>query len=810
MRDSVDNNLNVEEEGSGFDYKMVLFVIINNWYWFILSAFLALCGAWVHLRYTAPTYMVVSSVMLNDEKNSSGIDLESIGLGSKSALSSSANKINSEIVVMKSRTMLEAVVSELNLNVSYRAKGRVLDVELYNSSPIVVSLAPEDMSKLTSSIVLNFKKNDAGGLDMSYMVGETKVVKPIQSLPTTVDTPMGHITLSAPNFVSFENWSEDSDITATISTPRAVAGWYKGSLTISSNAATPGIITLSSVTTNRQRGVDFVNTLIDVYNRKTASAKNEMVTNTSAFIAERLGIIDAELSTTEKEIEAFKRESGTISIEGEAQYTYSKNKAYEEMLIENSSQQRLLQFFKEHILDSKNRNSALPINIGVEDGGLSSLVTEYNMQLAERKRIALISSEKNPAMVTFDSNLDAIYENIISVINSVERNLEIRQKEVEREAAKYDNLLQKAPTKEREFLGIARQQSIKEALYLMLLQKREENALLVASTTNSARIIEETTASGVPLSPNKSQTYMVALLLGLALPAAIIYLVNFLRFKIEGSRDIERITNVPIVGAIPFLKEMPSDKHSIVVEENKNDMMAEGFRDLRTNLLYMLPAGKKVVLVTSTHAQEGKSYLSANLAISMALMGKRVVLVGLDLRKPGLNAIIGTSSKQKGISSFLSGQTTDFMSLVEEVQPNFHVLYGGSIPPNPTELLSRETLPVALEILKANFDYIILDTAPVGVVTDTYQFSKYADISLYVCRANVTSKSDYELINTVAESEKLPNICTAVVGVDTSKRRYGYGYGGRYGYGGKYGYRYGGYRYGGYGYSYGQKADSKK
>ncbi len=811
MRDIIDNDLSTgNNEESSFNYKVIMFTVLNNWYWFVLSIALMIAGAWIHLRYAVPTYMVNSSVLINDESSNSGIDMESLGLlrSSRGGISSTVNKINSEIVVMKSRDMIEEAVLEIGLNISYFALGRMNNVELYNSSPIVVSIPVEEQKALSSVIKLQFKKSSDGGLDMIHCIGgDEEIVYKIASLPTSIKTTKGIINLSAPDFVSFETWG-DGVIEVTIMNPKVVAGGYRGALTISSNPVTPGIIRLALVTTNRHRGIDFVNTLVDIYNRKTTAAKNEMVTNTTAFIAERLAIIDVELSSTEMEIENFKREAGTISIEGEAQYTYTKNKAYEEMLIEIASQQRLLSFFKEHVLDSKNKNSALPINIGVEDGGLSSLVTEYNAQLAERKRIALISSEKNPAMVTFDSNLEALYQSILTVINSAERNLELRQAEVKREAAKYDELLQNAPAQEREFLSITRQQGIKASLYLHLLQKREENALMAASTTNTARIVEETSSGGAPLSPNKNQIYMIALIFGLVIPAVVIYLVNFLRFKIEGSRDIERITKVPIVGAIPFLKELPSDKNSIVVIENQNDMMAEGFRDLRTNLLYMLPAGKKVILVTSTHASEGKSYTAVNLSISMALMGKRVVLVGLDIRKPGLNAILGTSSKQRGISSYLSGQTTDLMSLVEEMQPNFHVLYGGAIPPNPTELLSRETLPAALEILKANFDYVIVDTAPVGVVTDTYQFSKHADLSLYVCRANVTSKSDYELINTVAQSEKLPNLCTSVVGVDTSKRRYGYGYGGRYGYGGKYGYKYGGYKYK-YGYSYGEDGNAK-
>ncbi len=796
---SIDKSLKMGDDlGGGINYKAILFTLFRNWYWFVFAIAIAVFGAWCYLRYTVPTYMVTSSVIIDETKNTNDINLESIGLGG--AATSSSNNVNSEIMMMGSRTMIRDVIAEMNFNVTYSAQGSINDVELYNSSPIIVSLPSEEMAKLNSKIELEFQKSDEGELEMLYRVGDEEIIQQIKSLPTVVETPMGRINISAPNYASFDNWTVGSIVKAVINTPDAVAERYKESLTIAANSSTPGIVNFSFVTTNRQRGIDFVNKLIEIYNRRTAAAKNETVINTSNFIAERLQIIDAELSSTEKEIEAFKRQVGSISVEEEAQYTYSKNKAYKEMLVELASQQRLLNFFKEHLLESKSSNGALPINVGVEDVGLTSLVEEYNAQLAERKRIALISSEKNPAMVTFDTNLATIYENIISVINSVESNLKIRQAEIEREAAKYDRKLQNAPKQEREFLSITRQQEIKAGLYLLLLQKREENALMVASTTNSARIYEETVSLGGPISPDAKQIYMIALILGLIIPAGLIYLRELLRFKIEGRRDIEKITDVPLVGTIPYIKKMPSKDNSIVVMENKNDMMAEAFRDLRTNILFMLSGGKKVMLVTSTHPNEGKSYTSINLAMSIALMGKRVVVVGLDIRKPGINATLGTSSKQNGISSYLSGQTKDLLSLInkvplstdiisttDETQPCLYVLYGGPIPPNPTELLSRDTMATAIEILKENFDYIILDTAPVGVVTDIYQFSRYVDLSLYICRANVTHKSDYELINSVSRSEKLPNLCTAIVGVNISSQRYGYG--------SRYGYSYGGYGY---------------
>ncbi|MFR9543774.1 MAG: polysaccharide biosynthesis tyrosine autokinase, partial [Rikenellaceae bacterium] len=326
-----------------------------------------------------------------------------------------------------------------------------------------------------------------------------------------------------------------------------------------------------------------------------------------------------------------------------------------------------------------------------------------------------------------------------------------------------------------------------------LLQKREENALTLASTANNARIFDRAYAPAIPISPNKRTILMVAILLGLAIPVVFMYIRDLFRFKIEDRKDVEKITSLPIVGDIPRLKSMPQG-NSIVVLENSNDIMAESFRDMRTNIMYMLGKDEKVVLVTSTSSGEGKSFVSTNLAISMALMGKKVIVVGLDIRKPGLNKSVGMTSKAKGISNFLANPEMDLMSLIyqSETFSNLSYLFGGAIPPNPTELLTRDSLPQAIEILKQHFDYIVLDTAPIGMVTDTQIISRLADVSVYVCRADYTHKSDYKLINELSSKKRILNLCTVINSIDYTKKKYGYGYGGySYGYGKKYGYGYG-------------------
>ena len=330
----------------------------------------------------------------------------------------------------------------------------------------------------------------------------------------------------------------------------------------------------------------------------------------------------------------------------------------------------------------------------------------------------------------------------------------------------------------------------------MLLQKREENAITLAATANNAKIIDEPVAEGGPVSPEPKIIYIIALVVGVGLPVAIIYLIGLTKFKIEGRGDIEKLTSLSIVGDVPLTTDKTG---SIVVFENQNTLMSETFRNVRTNLQFMLAKDQKVVLVTSTVSGEGKSFISANLAISLSLLGKKVVIVGLDIRKPGLNKVFNIPRKEQGITQYLANPEKDLMEFVQpsDVSKSLYILLGGTVPPNPTELLARDSLDKAIETLKKNFDYVILDTAPVGMVTDTLLIGRVADLSVYVCRADYTRKAEFTLINELAENNKLPNLCTIINGLDLQKKKYGYYYG--YGYGKYYGY---GKRYG-YGYGYG-------
>ena len=429
-----------------------------------------------------------------------------------------------------------------------------------------------------------------------------------------------------------------------------------------------------------------------------------------------------------------------------------------------------------------------------------------------------LCAELQEKSADFSGNLEDLFQAewyLISPLTQPERFLKkeyfltAQQKDIERQASKFESRISDAPKQEKEFMTISRQQEIKATLYIMLLQKREENAITLAATANNGRIVEEPLAGKDPVAPKKLVFLLAAFVVGLFIPVGIIFVVELLKYKIENRGDVEQLTNVPILGELPLCGHKSSDKGAIVVRENKNDMMEETFRGLRTNLLFMLRKDQKVILFSSTQPGEGKSFVTGNLAVSLAYLGKKVVVVGMDIRKPDLNKVFDLSKRQEGISNYLMDpEDKDLFDLVQPsgISPNLDILLGGTIPPNPTELVARDTLEKAIEQLKSRYDYVLLDTAPIGMVTDTAIISRVADMCVYVCRADVTLKAAFCYINVLRDEHKFDKLAVVVNGIDLSKRKntYGYGYGKKYGYG--YGKHYG---YG-YGYGYGFEAENKK
>lgn len=628
--------------------------------------------------------------------------------------------------------------------------------------------------------------------------------KTVESLPAVFSTPVGVFTFSAADSTLQTIQPVPEVIQTTVVSPNAAAASYRNRLAVSPSSKSTTIAQLTFTGSQVARGVDFLNKLVELYNEEGNNDKNEVAAKTAEFIDERIRIINKELGTTESQLASFKQRAGVVDIAADATQAAGEQASYERAYAENEVQISLVNHLKNHILNESSQFEVIPANIGLNNSDLNTVVQNYNQMLIERKRLLRTSHEDNPAVQSLNASIEVMRNSVMGAIQTAEKGLLINRQALQAQTRKYAGKVSDAPVQEKEYLSMSRQQEIQANLYLMLLQKREENNITLASTANNARVIDEPLAGG-QIFPTPSQTYMIALVLGLGLPVGLIFLWGLLQFKIQTRGDVEKITHLPIVGDIPLTPE--TAESAIMVRENRNELMEEVFRSVRTNIQYMLQDGQKVILFTSTTSGEGKSFNAGNLACSFAFMGKKVVIVGLDIRKPGLNKVFHLSHKEAGISQYLSApEHTDLLSLCQAstVSPNLYILPGGTIPPNPTELVARQALDDAIQQLKAHFDYVILDTAPIGMVTDTQLIARVADLSVYVCRSNYTAKSEFKLINELQQDGKLPHLCVLINGIDMNKRETGsyYGYGkygkyGHYGYGKKYGY--------GYGYGYGQK-----
>ena len=802
-----------ESKEENIDVKELLFKYLIHWPWFVGAVIACLIAAWVYLYMSTPVYNISATVLIKDDKKggSAGMlsGLESLGLD---GMISSSQNIDNEIEVLHSKTIAKEVVENLGLYISYMDEDEFPSRNMYKTSPVQVSLTPQEADLLEKPMIVEMALQPQGSMDVNVKIGDDEYQKHFEKLPAVFPTDRGTLAffLTSDSISSSKRTLEETigsekitrNITATINNPLAVAKAYCKNMTIEPTSKTTSVAVISLKNSNVQRGKDFINKLLEMYNINTNNDKNEVAQKTAEFINERIGIISKELGSTEKDLESFKRGAGITDLTSDAQIALTGSAEYEKKRVENQTQINLLQDLQKYMQNEG--YEVLPSNIGLQDLNLAAAINRYNEVLVERKRLLRTSTENNPTIINLDTSIGAMKENVQVSLDRVLRGLFITKADLDREASRYSRRISEAPGQEREFVSIARQQEIKAGLYLMLLQKREENAITLAATANNAKIIDDAIADDAPVSPKRKMIYLIALVLGVGIPVGVIYLLELTKFKIEGRSDVEKLTCVPIVGDIPLTDEKQG---TIAVFENHNNLMSETFRNIRTNLQFMLENDKKVILVTSTVSGEGKSFISANLAISLSLLGKKVVIVGLDIRKPGLNKVFNIPRKEVGITQYLANPEKNLMDLVQlsDVSKNLYILPGGTVPPNPTELLARDGLDKAIETLKKNFDYVILDTAPVGMVTDTLLIGRVADLSVYVCRADYTHKNEYTLINELAKKDKLPSLCTVINGLDLKRRKYGY----YYGYG-KYGKFYGyGKRYG-YGYGYGEHFHDKE
>ena len=822
MEETTKLELDKEQEKEGvtsfFDFAALYRTIILNWYWFALSLIIFGGIGAIYLRYTTPLYQSTAKLLIKDDDNGSsrrGSSLQNItNLGT---ISNSAG-IDNEMEILSSHSIAEDAIRDLKLYVNYTTEGKVKDVITYRDQPLVVDIDAAHLDRLNRPINLNITKNGSSFVvngtysvptDEENSEGPFSINKKFTSLPATIPTRAGIITINSNNGRTLH---EGQVLKVSILSPKMASDKYVGELKIGQSGKGTSILQLQLTDEVPQRSLDYLKQLAIVYNRQANEDKNAVAHQTEKFINSRLEKINAELGKTEGELQNYKQKNGMVELKMNASNSVSNQNTSEQKLAEMETQIELFNTIAREVeSSSRNLTQVIPSNVGLDDESSTSLINKYNELVLERNRLLRSASESSPVVEPLTDQIRDLNVNIRRAIAAARKNLQIQRDAVLAQVTKYTDQVEETPQQERMLTQIGRQQEVKSGLYLMLLQKREENSISLAATADKGRLIDDPQLNG-KVSPNSTYIMLIAFVIGLAIPVFIILIIQFFRYKIEGHDDVARLTKLPIIADIAIASNSAKGKADIVVHENQNNQMEEIFRSLRTNLQFMLHEGEKVVLFTSSTSGEGKTFTAANLSVSFGLLGKKVILVGLDIRRPRLAEQFGINDHKHGITNLLvkdnpNREDVEAQILPSGVNKNLDLLMAGSVPPNPAELIARNSLDTIIEILKEKYDYIMIDTAPVGLVTDTLQIARVTNVSVYMCRADYTPKASFAMINSLAKEEKLPNMAMVLNGVDMSKRKYSYYYGyGKYGRYGRYG-RYGGYSYGSYG-NYGNYSNS--
>ncbi|EFZ36007.1 chain length determinant protein [Hoylesella oralis ATCC 33269] len=808
------------EEKSTFDFQTIYTALILNWKWFVVSLIICLGSAVLYLRYTTPVYQAFAKLLIKDENNSksrggSNALLNSAYMG---MISNSAG-IDNEMEILSSLTLAEQAVRDLKLYVTYMGEGRIKDQLIYGRQAINVDIDPAHLNLLKYPINLTIQRTGnqyyvTGNYSVENLEGNTRenysINKTISTFPSTISTRAGILTLSKN---SYNNLSDGQHLIVAITPPPTIAHKYVAMFSTKQAPKTTTIVQLMLNDEIPQRAIDYLKQLVVCYNRQANEDKNEIARRTEMFINTRLQKINTELGTTEGQLENYQKRNNLVDLKLNAGQAVTNADTYNQKLVEANTQIYLLNSISEEINNPVNKYQPLPSNVGLNDQSATSLINKYNDIVMQRNKLLRSASETSPTVIPYTSQLDELTGSIQRAVSIARRNLEIQRNSVASLYGKYQSQIQETPGQQKTMQQIGRQQEVKAGLYLMLLQKREENSISLAATADKGRLIDTPQMAG-QVSPKKSMILLIALLIGLAIPSLVVFLIQFFRYKIEGHDDVVRLTKLPILADVAVASDTAKTKADIVVHKDQNNQMEEIFRSIRTNLQFMMKEGEKVILFTSTTSGEGKTFIAANLAVSFALLEKKVVLVGLDIRKPRLAELFEIDDHHHGITNLLVKDNPNWTDIQAQILPsginnNLDLLMAGPIPPNPTELISRISLEDIINNLKQHYDYVLIDTAPVGLVTDTLQIGRIANASVYLCRADYTPKESFRLINDLAFEQKLPNMCIVLNGVDMSKKKYGYYYGyGKYGKYARYGhYSYGNNKYGSYG-NYGNYSNS--
>lgn len=756
------------QEKDQIDIRAWVLRILKNWYWFVLSC--AMVGALGLYQYytTTPKFLVDASIMLRED------DESLTQLDPMSMIGMSAGKVTEdEVELLTSRDMMIQVINDLGLRTEYRKLKKMKWVGQYPKRDLTVVYPPMFLDTLAKGTIVEVKvrKNDYR-VKVRYGFWKRSCHK-VKDLTIPFETCVGPL-----NF-DIVQASEivEGDKYLMLTSPRlSLVNSYKTRIEATPIDKDSKIIRVSFTSDMPSRARDFIAKLIDSYNMDAVVDKNIMASNTAAFIDERLRLIEKELSEAENVVERYKADNNIVSLLEESELLVKESVEYRKLLADKETQLELVKFVEDFVKDDTKKNSIIPANLGITNEALVELITQYNNLLMRRMRIQRTAVGENPIVDQLDTQLDMVRANIVASIENVKNTVLISQKSLKDRYDLAQTQRSEVPGHEREYVEIVRQKRLKEELYLFLYKKREENALTLASTVTPAKIVAAPQMNPIPVSPRLMFYAFGCLLFGLGIPFGIMLIYDLMNNRISSdTKEFERKLKIPFAGV---LVKNHHGEH-VAVRENENSVSSELFRTLRTNLRFMQPTDIEcpVVLVTSSINGEGKSYVATNLAISMALLGKRVALVGLDIRKPMLATYLNLPS-QGCLTSYLADST---YTLADTILPsnikNLDIIPAGIIPPNPSELLLSDRLGELFADLRQKYDFVIVDSAPVAMVSDTFQLARVCDMTVYVSRANYTTFELIDFINQTNEQERLPKMVAVLNGADAKCIGYGYGYG---------------------------------
>lgn len=747
------------------DIKGIIENYIKHWWWFLISVVVCLFLAFCYTHKKDPDYAIKANIVVVSDNTNSIASMSNL-----SDLFGSNADVENEVFVVGSHTVLRDVARDLGINKMHYVKDSFLHTSLsYPDFPVDVYAESGIADTLMSTIIFKTKVYADGSADVKVKVKRNTIADVEgQKLPITLNTeygkfvvnktkdyPKGEVVKSVIHFSGYDVMAEylDEDLSVDMASKKS------------------SVLQIFMKTQNIDYGKDVLNEIIQKYNDRCVADMNVQGEKTAAFLDERIALISGDLADAESSIQSYKQNQGIVDVNTEAAYNIQLKSSAERALVDAQTNSEIVKMTRDFITQPENAYELIPVS--AEIPGASSTIATYNTLILRRMDLKQSAKGDNKNLKQLEAQIDAMRTSINTALDRAYQTSRVAIKDAQAEVNKAQGKLGNIPTQEREFLSLKRQQEVKQQLYLFLLQRREETAMLIANAVPKGHIVDNAYSLSEPISMKKRVIYLLALIVGMFIPIVLLYLQKLLRNKFESRKELESLTNLPILGEIC----VDNSGRELVVGDRDTSSTTELFRLVRSSLQFMLnDADDKVVLVTSTRSGEGKSFISVNLAASLALLEKKVIIVGMDIRNPRLGQYLGVSGK--GLTMYLSQRdvTIDDIIAPSGKVNGLDVIVGGPVPPNPGELLTSEKVDKLFETLRERYDYIIVDSAPVGMVSDTFNLVRVTDATVYVCRANYTALADINFANSVNEEKRLPKMSFVVNGT-TVTRGYGYGYG---------------------------------